>query len=106
LSLAVLSPQSRGLASGYVWLASGQQPAAYVLSLLVCLDLSRVPEWIFASAPSMYVYSHKIINFMNNEIKWKYSNNFKFRGDLTKMINGKVANCLDEVLLDEDIGAL
>jgi hypothetical protein len=34
-----------------------------------------------------------------------YSNNFKFRGDLTKMINGKVANCLDEVLLlDEDIG--
>jgi hypothetical protein len=45
-----------------------------------------------------------IINFMNNEIKWKYSNNFKFRGDLTKMINGKVANCLDEMLLDEDIG--
>jgi hypothetical protein len=41
---------------------------------------------------------------MNNEIKWKYSNNFKFRGDLTKMINGKVANCLDEVLLDKDIG--
>jgi hypothetical protein len=41
---------------------------------------------------------------MNNEIKWKYSNNFKFRGDLTKMINGKVANRLDEVLLDEDIG--
>jgi hypothetical protein len=30
---------------------------------------------------------------MNNEITWKYSNNFKFRGDLTKMINGKVANC-------------
>jgi hypothetical protein len=27
-----------------------------------------------------------------------------FRGDLTKMINGKVANCLDEVLFDEDIG--
>jgi hypothetical protein len=39
---------------------------------------------------------------MNNEIKWKYSNNFKFRGDLTKMINGKVANCLDEVLLDDN----
>jgi len=29
---------------------------------------------------------------------------FKCRGDLTKMINGKLANCLDEVLLDEDIG--
>jgi len=49
-------------------------------------------------------WADKIINFMNNEIKWKYSNNFKFRGDLTKMINGKVAKCLDEVLLDEDIG--
>jgi hypothetical protein len=49
-------------------------------------------------------WADKIINFMNNEIKWKYSNNFKFRGDLTKMINGKVASCLDEVLLDEDIG--
>ena len=41
-------------------------------------------------------WADKIINFMNNEIKWKYSNNFKFRGDLTKIINGKVANCLDE----------
>ena len=49
-------------------------------------------------------WADKIINFMNNEIKWKYSNNFKFRGDLTKMVNGKLANCLDEVLLDEDIG--
>jgi hypothetical protein len=37
-------------------------------------------------------WADKIINFMNNEIKWKYSNNFKFRGDLTKMVNGKVAN--------------
>jgi len=49
-------------------------------------------------------WADKIINFMNNEIMWKCSINFKFRGDLTKMINGKVANCLDEVLLDEDIG--
>jgi hypothetical protein len=49
-------------------------------------------------------WADKIINFMNNESKWKYSNNFKFRGDLTKMINGKVANYLNEVLLDEDIG--
>jgi hypothetical protein len=49
-------------------------------------------------------WADKIINFMNNKSKWKYSNNFKFRGDPTKMINGKVANCLDEVLLDEDIG--
>jgi hypothetical protein len=26
-------------------------------------------------------WADKIINFMNNESKWKYSNNFKFRGD-------------------------
>jgi hypothetical protein len=50
-------------------------------------------------------WADKIINFMNNEIEWKYSNNYKLRGDLTKMINGKVANCLDEVLLNEDIGS-
>jgi len=31
-----------------------------VLSPLVRLDLSWVPEWIFASAPSMYVYSHNL----------------------------------------------
>jgi hypothetical protein len=41
---------------------------------------------------------------MNNEIKWKYSNVFKFRGDLTKTSNGKVISSLDEVLLGEDIG--
>ena len=28
---------------------------------------------------------------------------FKLRGDLTKLVNGKVAGCLDEALLDEDI---
>ena len=49
-------------------------------------------------------WAEKIIDFMNTEIKWKYSNNFKFRGDLTKMLNGKVASCLDEALLEEDIG--
>jgi hypothetical protein len=49
-------------------------------------------------------WADKIINFMNNEIKWKYSNNFKFRGDQTEMINGKATNCLDEALFDEIIG--
>ena len=49
-------------------------------------------------------WADKIINFMNNEIKWRYSNVFKFRGDLTKTSNGKVTSSLDEVLLDEDIG--
>jgi hypothetical protein len=49
-------------------------------------------------------WADKIINFMNNEIKWRYSNMFKFRGDLTKTLNGKVTSSLDEVLLDKDIG--
>jgi hypothetical protein len=49
-------------------------------------------------------WADKIINFMNNEIKWRYSNVFKFRGDLTKTSNGKVTSSLDEVLLDKDIG--
>jgi len=47
--------------SGYVRLASGQWPATYVLSPLVRLDLSWVPEWILASAPSMYVYSQTVV---------------------------------------------
>jgi hypothetical protein len=49
-------------------------------------------------------WADKIISFMNNEIKWRYSNVFKFRGDLTMTSNGKVTSSLDEVLLDEDIG--
>jgi hypothetical protein len=39
---------------------------------------------------------------MNNEIKLKYSNNFKLRGDLTMAVNRKVSNSLDEVILDKD----
>lgn len=31
-------------------------------------------------------------------------NNFNFRRDLTKVVNGKVYDSLDEVLLDEGIG--
>ena len=46
---------------------------AYVLSPLVRLDLSWVPEWIFVSAPSMYVYSHIIgivlPTFQHNKFK-------------------------------------
>jgi hypothetical protein len=49
-------------------------------------------------------WADKIISFMNNEIKWRYSNMFKFRGDLTKTSNGKVISSLDDVLFDEDIG--
>lgn len=49
-------------------------------------------------------WAAKIIDYLNNKITWKYANNFKFKGDLTRLFNGKVAHCLDEVFLDEDIG--
>jgi len=49
-------------------------------------------------------WADKIIQYLNTEIKWKYFNSFKFRGDLTNSVNGKICNGLDEVLLDEDIG--
>ena len=49
-------------------------------------------------------WANKIIEYLNKNVTWRYSNVFKFKGDLTKMFNGKVAHCLDDVLLDEDIG--
>ena len=49
-------------------------------------------------------WAENIIGFLNNEIKWKYENTFRFRADLTKTLNGKVVAALDECLLDEDIG--
>jgi hypothetical protein len=51
-------------------------------------------------------WADKIINFMSNEIKWKYSNNLKFRGDLTKMINGKVATVLMRCCLMRTLAVL
>jgi hypothetical protein len=51
-----------------------------------------------------HMWAEKIIKYVNEEVKWKYPNSFKLRGDLTKLVNGKVAGCLDEALLDEDIG--
>jgi hypothetical protein len=49
-------------------------------------------------------WADKIINFLNNDVKWKYDNTFRFRADLTKTVEGKVIGSLDECLLDEDIG--
>ena len=50
------------------------------------------------------LWAEKIIKFLNEEVKWKYPNSFKLRGDLTKVVNGKAGGSLDEALLDEDIG--
>lgn len=52
------------------------------------------------------LWCDKIIAFLNNEVKWQYSNSFKFRGDLTKTVDGRIINGLDEILLDEDIGGI
>jgi hypothetical protein len=45
--------------------------------------------------------AENIIGFLNNEIKWKYENTFRFRADLNKTL---MVAALDECLLDEDIG--
>ena len=50
------------------------------------------------------VWAENIIAFLNNEVKWKYENTFRFRADLTKNMNGKSGGTLDECMLDEDIG--
>ena len=52
------------------------------------------------------LWADKIISFLNDEVKWKYQNTFRFRADLTKTVNGKSVGTLDECLLDEDIGGL
>jgi hypothetical protein len=49
-------------------------------------------------------WAEKIINYLNNEIKWKYENTFKFKADITLTSDEKVSSSLDECLLDEDIG--
>ena len=49
-------------------------------------------------------WADKIIEYLNNGIKWKYENSFRFRADMTRNKNGKIDSSLDEVLLNEDIG--
>ncbi len=43
---------------------------------------------------------------MNNEIKWKNENLFKFKSDITRTIYYKVCSSLDECFLNEHIGGL
>jgi len=49
-------------------------------------------------------WAEKIIQYLNNEIKWKYENTFKFKADITLFSDGKVSSSLDECLLDEYLG--
>jgi hypothetical protein len=41
---------------------------------------------------------------LNNDIRWKYENTFKFKADITLTSDEKVSSSLDECLLDEEIG--
>jgi hypothetical protein len=41
---------------------------------------------------------------LNNDIRWKYENTFKYKADITLTSDEKVSSSLDECLLDEDIG--
>jgi hypothetical protein len=49
-------------------------------------------------------WAEKIIHYLNNDIKWKYENLFKFKVDIIRTLENKVCSSLDECLLDEDIG--
>jgi len=49
-------------------------------------------------------WADKIIQYLNNDIRWKYENMFKFKADITLTSDEKVSSSLDECLLDEDIG--
>jgi hypothetical protein len=48
--------------------------------------------------------AERIIQYLNNDIRWKYVNTFKFKADITITSDEKVSSSLDEYLLDEDIG--
>lgn len=50
-------------------------------------------------------WAEKIINYLNSEITWTYQNVFKFKADITRVSDNSVVSCLDECLLDEDLGA-
>lgn len=50
-------------------------------------------------------WAEKIINYLNSEITWTYQNVFKFKADLTRVSDNSIVSCLDECLLDEDLGA-
>ena len=41
---------------------------------------------------------------LNNDVKWKYENLFKFKVNVTRTLESKVCSILDECPLHEDIG--
>jgi hypothetical protein len=49
-------------------------------------------------------WAEKIIHYLNNDIKWKYENLFKFKADVTRTLESKMYSSLDEYLREEDIG--
>jgi hypothetical protein len=51
-----------------------------------------------------YLGLRKFFQYLNNDIRWKYENTFKFKADITLTSDEKVSSSLDKCLLDEDIG--
>ena len=45
-------------------------------------------------------WAEKIIQYLNNDIRWKYENTFKFKADITLTSDEKFSSSLDECLLD------
>ena len=67
--------------------------------------LGVAPDDCENNADYRKAWADKIINYLNTQITWTYSNVFKFRADLTRVSDNSVVSCLDECLLDKDIGA-
>jgi hypothetical protein len=44
-------------------------------------------------------WADKIIQYLNNNIRWKYESTFKFKADITLTSDEKVSNSLDECLV-------
>ena len=80
-------------------------PRSRVTDLSASKFLGVAPDDCNNNADYRKAWADKIINYLNTQITWTYLNVFKFRSDLTRVSDNSVLGCLDECLLDEDIGA-
>jgi hypothetical protein len=63
-----------------------------------------LPEGVESTPQERLRVTQNFINHLNNEVSWKYPNQFVFCGDETVTINGENAK-LDRYLLNTDIAA-
>jgi hypothetical protein len=63
-----------------------------------------LPEGVESTPQERLRVTRNFINYLNNEVSWKYPNQFVFCGDETVTIKGENAK-LDRYLLNADIAA-